>query len=330
MKNLILALIAFLSFVSCRNDTEKESKLVPPVNVYVSGYDNYKACYWKNGTKIELSGGDSIRATKIVLGNNGDVHVLGKGFNNFFYWKNNVKHDVAQLLGVQPNTFPLWNQLHIFDMAVINNDVYFVGETRIIGTVNYQYGYWKNGTFTALIPLNGSSANNKFENYAIAKHQNDLYVLSENGPNNVGHCFKNGTWLLLGDDEIPTGIASNNTSIYVSMNDNITATPTYKYRSPAGNTVIHHDNVYKKRVFLDGNDIYSLGEGNGYVKNGVQVTLNDPSGFNSVNDMKVKNGNVYSIRNSGLTAAAKKVFINDTETLSVAPSAGELHYIFID
>jgi hypothetical protein len=53
-----------------------------------------KACYWKNGTKTELAGGNTLVAAYIKVGANGDVFVLARnssGGNSREYWKNNVK-----------------------------------------------------------------------------------------------------------------------------------------------------------------------------------------------------------------------------------------------
>src|ERR1700754_4448529 len=52
------------------------SPLGTPPDVYVAGSDNGQAVYWKNGTKVDLSGG--TQATGIVVAGS-NVYVCGYG-----------------------------------------------------------------------------------------------------------------------------------------------------------------------------------------------------------------------------------------------------------
>jgi len=69
-------------------------------DVYITGSEREtgstvnKACYWKNGVKTELPGGNTLVATDVKVGANGDVFVAsrlsGGGYSVLTYWKNNV------------------------------------------------------------------------------------------------------------------------------------------------------------------------------------------------------------------------------------------------
>lgn len=63
MKIFILSfLLLVICFISCtQNDgIETLEKTVNAVDVYVTGIENNKACYWKNNQQTNLSSGDDI------------------------------------------------------------------------------------------------------------------------------------------------------------------------------------------------------------------------------------------------------------------------------
>ena len=70
-------------------------------DVYVSGYGDYKAKYWKNGSPVNLTDGKfEGQATSLCIAN-GDVYIVGYDYDTPKYWKNGVAHVI------QPEP---WNQ----------------------------------------------------------------------------------------------------------------------------------------------------------------------------------------------------------------------------
>ena len=102
-----------------------------------------KACYWENGTRIDLhkGTGDSYTSSITVVGS--DVYVAGSykegGVNKACYWKNGIRTDLSG--GGKENTSSI---------AVVGSDVYITGQNfdyYVDGKTLFPGAfYWKNNT----------------------------------------------------------------------------------------------------------------------------------------------------------------------------------------
>ena len=117
---------------------------VPPGTVYTAGYyydeGGSKACYWQNGTRVDLDG----RAASAIAVSGSDVYVAGTyldGNPQACYWKNGTRVDLD---GHEARA-----------IAVSGSDVYvagsYLGTVYGVGMYNSQTivtdkaCYWKNG-----------------------------------------------------------------------------------------------------------------------------------------------------------------------------------------
>ena len=115
-------------------------------SVIVEGSHFPSAGYWKNGKWTTLCTAHSEVTRLVVSGN--DVYACGFYLKDWElgaagYWKNSKWIEL-------PSAGPEFNCV-AKDIAVAGSDVYVVG-FRDDGK-NSNYGYWRNGTWTALNPL---------------------------------------------------------------------------------------------------------------------------------------------------------------------------------
>ncbi|WP_449401256.1 hypothetical protein [Chryseobacterium wanjuense] len=172
-------------------------------DVYVAGIENNEACYWKNTVKTILSGGTDYNTHQIFVNNN-DIYVSGSYQNpttyelNYYYWKNNIKYDIAQSLGILPNTANQTN-FKMSNFFMKNGDLYIAGLIKNPSPTSnldlYQYCYWKNGVKTVVFEQQDNQTSASF--YILG---NDIYVpLTKNIVNipstnwDLGY-YKNGVY----------------------------------------------------------------------------------------------------------------------------------------
>ena len=164
---------------------------VDGADVYVSGMDNEKPVYWKNGVEDSLSTTNGLASSIKVVG--GTIHVAGVvvdgGFETFTYWA--VTSDVVAVIGFGSGVDVGYPALDLDDEL----NVYISGNYET-GSV-MQACYWKN-TFT---DQNNLSVNSK--PYSMAKDillkGPDVYVVGyyadkESSPTTVTPAYwLNGT-----------------------------------------------------------------------------------------------------------------------------------------
>lgn len=174
MKKTLFVLTLSLLLFSCR---KKKDVPAPPPDVYVSGYYetsnlDRKACYWKNGTRMELHPAGEVLTESISHGMTqagGDIYICGfieqNGKKRACYWKNGAVQFLTD--GT--------NNAEASSIAVNGTDVYAAGyETTSTG--KYVAKYWKNGQ---AVTLNGSLAD-EFRVESIAVSGSTVYTLVYN------------------------------------------------------------------------------------------------------------------------------------------------------
>ncbi len=137
-------------------------------DVYVSGYDQFfKAAYWKNGVKTQLSDEYQISNANSIFVSGNDVYTAGWLNDSAVYWKNTTINYLQDPMPAQA-----------YSVYVSGTDVYVAG-----GQDGFAQ-YWKNGTITNLQSGDASWANSIFVS------GNNVYVAG--GKTDIPQYWKNG------------------------------------------------------------------------------------------------------------------------------------------
>jgi hypothetical protein len=113
-------------------------------DVYVSGSeDGQSPFYWKNGKRIAMDAAPGTFTGTSIYVNGTDVHVAGTllsgSVTTVQYWKNSTRQILTPALD-----FEYINRTGAFIITGKGSNIYLAGTTS-------QTGYWKNGTFKALL-----------------------------------------------------------------------------------------------------------------------------------------------------------------------------------
>jgi hypothetical protein len=347
MKTLILPFLFLLTFVvSCKtDDLETLEQKVNSVDLYVAGKENNIACYWKNNIKTDLTNGTGITSSKIIVENN-DVYVLGISNvapYNHYLWKNNVKIDIHQYIGLNLNNANPSEYSHaIYDFLIDQGNIYLfgrVGSPTVSGVYTNELCYWKNGIKTLLFTANSSfsspyvvTRNFTVYNGEVYAPVNKIFDHFVDSPIEVGY-FKNSTYHTISpysDQKSFRHISKGSNGVYLSMYDKITNN-TY-YKNLITNTDSYFSQTVKNLFNIDGNDIYDFSNGQNYFKNDINTSLTYASGFNNIEDLSALNQNVYQIRSKSLNdnKNSYKVYINNTEVQQISATNGSFTSLFVD
>lgn len=316
-KLLIFSILLLCSFlqVSCSADGVTNNPVTTnPVDVYVAGSKDGKACYWKNGQIVMLDSGgfENSDATKIVVSNNG-IHVLGQGYSNnepnyarILYWKNGVVTNLNTLFSNNSQ-----NVSAIDDMKVVGNDVYFGGfmKPALLTVEIYDLVYWKNGVKTIVESnLNGPGA------AQIEIQNNDVYVtFSPSFNQSFKGYYKNNIFNAV-SEPLLNGVAEINNQITIfggQFSEGF-------YR----NTVT---NVKTEVPFVNSNSIAKMcsDTNNIYYSNSSQIykngnLFNESQAPNVLKDFEILNNNLYKIDSAvyGNPTDIQTVVINNQIILS--------------
>ncbi|HEX7871135.1 MAG TPA: hypothetical protein VF455_13585 [Chryseobacterium sp.] len=351
MRNLILPFILLLTLVfSCReNDADEglEQKNAS-YDVYIAGQKNGIACYWKNGNRTDLTNGTGITARKIIVENN-DIYVFAVSNAtpyNYYFWKNNIKIDIHQYIGLNINTTNPLDYFHsIDDFLIDQGNVYFFGRVRSpitqipsTGTYTRELCYWKNGVKTVLFTENPPVTQTYVTTRNFTIYNGDVYIPVNKMLNNLvdspielGY-FKNNIYTIISPysgQKNFRNISSSSNGVYLSISDN--ATNNTYYKNILSNSDIHISQSVKGKFKIDGNDIYDFSNGQNYFKNDVLTISNYASGFNNIEDLSALDQNVYQIRSKSTSDIKEsyKVYINNTEIQHINNSDGIFTSLFI-
>ena len=315
-KILVLAIYVLLYF-SCKKSPV--STITPPsagTNVYVGGFENKVAKYWKNGNAVILA--DPLLNTAInsivVVGN--DVYAGGYEINNnptpvkvAKYWKNG-----ASVVLTDPTNTLSYPEIN--SMAVSGNDVYAAGFEN---TNNRQVArYWKNGT---AVSLTGSGANARSAMImGISVVGNDVYcvgyetVLRVDAGQTYGvivaKYWKNGVDITLGNTSgfaysIASSIAVVGSDVYIAGfgPGGVNAGKTARYWKNGVAAILPTESNYESAanaitfaggdLFVAGYEIVGGTSVAKYWKNGTLVRLTDGTRNAVANSIAVVGSDVY-------------------------------------
>lgn len=338
MKIQILTFLSLLlCCLSCQDEDPQEK--VASYDVYIGGVDNFKASYWKNGQQTFVQGGENLMGTQIIVDNN-DIYLFGTNIAQidptpaWYFWKNGVKHNIAQYLNATNDTY----FSILGEMEVHNGDIYFLGTATNPSSTSpqdaYQYCYWKNGVKTVLetygqgstiTPGGGIKVYNNEVYAAVRKNFSYLPTPSWD----VGY-YKTGNYHLLTNTDriLPHSFIndpSNPSQFYMlTRNADTPTTPSNPSdiasvkNITSGSDIQIPANIIQNSItsmYFDGSDKYYIGK-NFYYKNNNLVPINDPGGFNIIGRFAVKDQNIYTTRFNP-SHSSVKFYINDVETMSL-------------
>ena len=175
-KLLILALLVFGCDLFDSKNENKDDFIIPDRNIYIVGNDEGGACYWKNGSRVELPGGDW--ATDIIIVND-NIYVSGTCGANACYWINQERFDLPgsggegeaiavdgddiYVAGWFDNGSCYWKnkeQINLtvnrdsqaFAIGIRNNGDVYVGGYYMNNNHYYVPCFWKNGNNRSNLP----------------------------------------------------------------------------------------------------------------------------------------------------------------------------------
>ncbi|MDR2238774.1 MAG: hypothetical protein LBE92_21885 [Chryseobacterium sp.] len=333
MKIQILTFLAVLLLcVSCHNEEDPIPIETASYDVYLGGVDTFKACYWKNGQQVFVQDGENIMGTEVIVDQN-DVYLFGTNIKQinpepaWYFWKNGVKHNVAQYLNAG-------NDSHFTiggGITVHNGDIYFSGTATNPSSTSpqdkYQYCYWKNGVKTVLETYGDN--NPIMMGGGLKIINNEVYVVARKNLNydpvptwDLGF-YKNGIFHTL---------ANTNELIALNMvNDPSNASQAYLLtRKTTGTNINAVKNITSgsdlqvpaniiqsgvSQLYFEGSDQYYVGK-DFYYKNNTLISMNNADGFNTIGHFAAKDQNIYTTRLNS-SSLSVKFYINDVEIQSL-------------
>ena len=257
------------------------------VDIYVSGEENTKPCYWKNGVKHTLntsSPGSHITTGIAVSGT--DVYVSGGQQSFAFpteqttakYWKNGNEVVLGKELYSSANS-----------IAMVNNDVYVAGSESRFWDSGFVAKYWKNGQAVSL--TNGTTNAAATCIYVV---NGDMYVAGHEG--GVAKYWKNGQAVSLTNGStiaLAMSIVVDDDDVYVAGYEGNVAK--YWKNGQAVSLTSSLYESYASSITVVGNDVYVAGregyETVRYWKNGLPVSFYFDYG--TASSICVLNNDVY-------------------------------------
>jgi hypothetical protein len=335
--SLFLILLTLIALASCKKAALKPVKSVdttktvtPPVNtsgVYIAGYDQSDAVYWKDNKETILSrtfAGVTFKraeAHAITIDSSDNIYVAGVGVYNdgssiALLWKNGVPDTLARPVG---DTSGVVKSTRALSIAISGNDIY-VGGDDYIGQGSYPLGaavLWKNG-----VPAVYGLYANSFSTVLIVN--GDVYAA---GCREVSQFdfqpvfFKNGVMNGFGSPHICwiNDIFVEGSDVYIAGSDFFV--PSYWINGvehfPSGGSPTSVGEVTS--IAINGSNTYMVG--NSLQSNMGILWKNDTVKFNAsyFSKVTVKDQDVYIIGHkdtliNGTAAVVASVWKNQVET----------------
>ena len=332
MKNIFhyLSIIALMLTVSCSTNSTTNPPTKNPVDVYVAGRKNGKACYWKNNQIVVLDNEimSNSNATKIIV-SNGDVYVLGTYVADiaptpqYVYWKNGVKTFLMQTLSDS-------NQVlnRIIDFDVYGNDTYFIGFTKnpLLTVETYDFVCWKNGVKT-IYTANGT----KYEQHAIKVYNNIVYVTGVkiiSGHQLERGYFVNNTFVKSENFfNSKFAIKNNSVCVYGRVFYPVEPYPSF-FKNLNTGTETSLPIAFLNKLVCDDNDNY-VSDDIKILKNNTIIYNVPLPDFDKIKDFEVLNGNTYIISQLGDFGTTDHLYINNVDVFNIESNSSSMNYIAI-
>lgn len=285
---LVLAIVASLSILSCKDINYIVPVREPIVDIYlagakINGTDTaWSATYWKNGVPTSLTNGLVNSNLFGVSVSDSGVYVAGYEGIELKYWRNGISYSIG-------------DTSRALAISAVNDDVYIAGWTK-----NNTAVYWKNGIQTILGPhaaattidvisndvyLGGYQGSVDLTTSIVWKNNSPLNDIQGNGQINsivvVGtDVYSAGNYLPLASQNLRACYWKNSTLVILSDGVNVGSA---------------------NSIFVSGSDIYVAGyetNSNGvkvarYWKNGIAKSVSDGTRSQEVHAIVVANGDVY-------------------------------------
>jgi len=180
-------------------ESEATSILVEGGNVHVCGYEDGRACYWRNGIKIPLTLNTRVSTAREIAVNSRDVYLVGFEANptahTATYWKNGVPVSLTRGLAFsEASSISVDGEGNTHVVGVAYNGSEIVGK------------YWKNGID---VPI---SEGNKTWFNSVRVHQGNVYILGT--LDDMPVVWKNGQAQFMDPDVTLTAMFINGNSIF--------------------------------------------------------------------------------------------------------------------
>lgn len=278
-------------------------------DVYICGFSNSQAVYWKNGIVHTLNTTKKYSRinTSAIDVYNGDVYVVGFAsgntngiiFNDVICWKNGNQIFCSEQ-GSHTN----------YKLFVNNNNYYILG--LLTDPIIQKTGLWKNGERTNFLLENGTNA------HSIFVSNNDVYVAGETTYDlkrtsdtsfldcTIAKYWKNGQEISLTDKNSVAGasdVAIVGQNVYIvgwKLENGISVA---KYWKNGEEFNLNVDNEWSdaQSIVINNDDVYILGTQKSgekyfpvYWKNGIKTKLEEYGVYNEQNEIEVaENGDVY-------------------------------------
>ncbi len=199
--------------LSCKKDSDNNHDSDIDSRLHIVGREDYIATYWHAGNVYRLGKSQvSSDANSLFISGN-DVYIVGyemslTGKYTAMLWKNNL-----------PNSLTDGNEDAMANgVAVVNSDVYVVGQRKLPNNDNWIATLWKNGEPISLSDPTTTNANA----YDIAVVGTDVYVIGESrilSDLSSKHVYwKNGELSYLSNNEVGSGnqsITSSGNQVYM-------------------------------------------------------------------------------------------------------------------
>ena len=315
----------------------KFTTLTVEPTIYLAGYHDASASYWKNGKLFPLTNGTFAHSIYVV-GN--DVYVAGEENSvvglRAVYWKNGTPVYLTD-----GHSTALANSIF-----VIGRDVYVGGyEIPDNNSVWPVAKYWKNGVGVSL--TKGTSDDNGivYSMYIVGK---DVYAAGfrGNGHTQIATYWKNGiavylsdsnnvadaqSILVLGNDIYVAGkeereLTGGRTVAKYWKNGEGFALTDGKQYSGANSIYVTNNSVYVCGYEYSGLTDYSIAK---YWKNGIGVALTDGNQFANANSICVAGNDIYVAGGEGDTYNAKLWKNGLAEPLEISAKISKVVSIFI-
>jgi hypothetical protein len=275
--------------------------------------------YWKNGTWNGLTPLDETMVSRVAAFavSGGDVYAAGYSQDSFRtmvagYWKNGTWNGLTPLGTPPPSSGGYLFPSEVHALVVSGSDVYAAGYSTK-GSIVCVPGYWKNGTWNGLSPLDATKDSMVF---SLVVSGGDVYAAgysTNSSYNLVPGYWKNGNWIGL-TPLYATGysviyaIAVSNGDVYAAgenPNGLGTSVPGY-WKNGVWNGLTppsSADYSVINALVVSGNDVYAAGFSvtatqwvPGYWKNGIWngLTPLDPAGNSTVSAFVLSGGDVYA------------------------------------